>query len=341
MSGSAGPTRVYSKRLGAISGAQLQAALTRFGLGGLVCAEPIRAGNFGQTLYLTSTRGRWVLRGAPFWPWQFRKERLFTDLLHAHTDAPVPWPYLVDEDPAIFGWPYVIMPRMPGERTEEEAVRGRLSSKDRLSIAAAMGHALAELHRLEWDHPATYAPEEDALVPLHIPYQEWIAARIRQNVDVARRANDRTTSDDLAWVEGIIAATAPAADPLPAPCFVMEDYKEGNVVVQRSGTAWAVSGVFDYMSAHMGDGDADLSRLTAVYLEEDAALADAFLRAYTGWRPPRPGFAHRFRLYMLLDRAIIWEFAQRTGVWWEPTLTLREWAEPYVEARLSALREWV
>jgi hypothetical protein len=32
---------------------------------------------------------------------------------------------------------------------------------------------------------------------------------------------------------------------------------------------------------------------------------------------------------MLLDRLIIWQFAQRHGVWWDADLTLREWASQY------------
>ena len=104
----------YSHRLGELSGAQFQAALDRFDLGQFIRAEPISAGNFGQNVYLTSATGEYVLRGAPFWPYQFPRERFFTDLLHARTRAPVPWPYLLDPEDDIFGWSYVIMPRMPG-----------------------------------------------------------------------------------------------------------------------------------------------------------------------------------------------------------------------------------
>ncbi len=84
----------YSTRLGCIAPDQFQKALERFGLGNFVKAEPIPFGLFGQNVFLTSTTGEYVLRGAPHSSWQFPTECFFTQLLHQHTQAPVPYPYL-------------------------------------------------------------------------------------------------------------------------------------------------------------------------------------------------------------------------------------------------------
>ena len=51
----------YSKRLGVIEPAQFQAALDRFDLGTFIAAAPIPFGLFGQNVFVTSTRGEWVL----------------------------------------------------------------------------------------------------------------------------------------------------------------------------------------------------------------------------------------------------------------------------------------
>jgi hygromycin-B 7''-O-kinase len=102
--------------------------------------------------------------------------------------------------------------------------------------------------------------------------------------------------------------------------------------VQNEG-AWQVSGVFDYMDAWVGDGEQDLSRTTAVFADEHPDLARAFLAAYARRRSLRPGYSERFALYMLYERTLIWQFGQRHGVWWEPNLTLREWASQYVGLR--------
>jgi hygromycin-B 7''-O-kinase len=54
------------------------------------------------------------------------------------------------------------------------------------------------------------------------------------------------------------------------------------------------------------------------------------LYEYLHQKPPRPGFAERFAVYMLLDHLIIWDFAQREHMdWWDQRLSLQEWAEPY------------
>ena len=85
------------------------------------------------------------------------------------------------------------------------------------------------------------------------------------------------------------------------------------------------------MEAHFGDGEADLSHTVAMYLEENPLLAQEFVQAYIGRKPPRPGFAERFPVYMLHDRLVIWEYFQRNGhMPWDENLTLRDWASPYI-----------
>jgi hygromycin-B 7''-O-kinase len=324
----------YSHRLGELSPNQFQAALDRFDLGRFLHAEPISAGNFGQNLYLTSTTGHYVLRGAPFWTHQFPRERFFTDLLHAHTRAPVPWPYLLDSEDDIFGWSYVIMPCMPGLQLSDPQVKATLAPTDLSAIARAMGETLAELHRLTWPCAGQYDLATGTIRPFDIPYGEWVLLRIRLFVQEAASLSDRTTAGDIAWVEQVIARTQDALAVPFQPCFLHGDYKEGNLVVVKSEGTWQVSGVFDYMDAWVGDGEQDLSRTTAVFADEDPDLACAFLASYAQHRSLRPGCAGRFALYMLYERTLIWQFGQRHGVWWEPDLTLREWASPYVDLAL-------
>ena len=327
-------TRKYSERLGVLSDTQLQAALDRLQLGRLVRAEPISAGNFGQNLFLASTTGEYVLRGAPFYPHQFPQERFFTQQIHEQTRAPVPWPYLRDPSDAIFGWSYVIMPRMPGLQLSDRDVRAGLSAADKHAIARAMGETLAELHRLTWATTGAYDLASDTIQPFETDYAGWAISLIRECVEAAIPLSDRTTDADVAWIESVIARNRTSLDVPFRPCFVNMDYKEDNVVVQRVDGRWRVSGVFDYMDAHFGDGELDLARCVAVYSEADVALAREFVRAYVRRRPLRPGFAGRFQVYMLVERLLCWQFGQRHGIWWEPSLTLREWVEPYVSLRV-------
>lgn len=331
------PSREYSKRLGVISDDQLQRALDRFDLGRFISAAPITGGLFGQNLFLTSDRGEYVLRGCPHYDWQFPKERFFADLLHEHTAAPTPWPYMLDPNDDIFGWSYLVMPRLPGLQIGDPTVGKALSAEDQRGIARALGETLAELHCLTWTHCGEYDLTSDTIQPLSVDYAEWVVARIREELALAACHSDRTTPEDIAWVEGLVAQGRDALAVPFQPGFVMRDFRDGNTTAQCQDGVWRISGVFDLMECYMGDGEADLVRMSAVYIESEPkpALAAIFVGAYADaraahGRPTWPGFAERWSLHMLLDRLIVWEYGQRTGpAWWEPTLSLREWAEPF------------
>src|SRR5207249_4234797 len=111
------------------------AALDGFGLGRLIAAEPVASGNWGQNCFVISTEGEFVLRGAPHYAWQLLEEQFFARLLHAHTRAPVPWPYYVEQSSELFGWSYAVMARLPGEQLGGLVNRGALTPDHRLHLA--------------------------------------------------------------------------------------------------------------------------------------------------------------------------------------------------------------
>jgi aminoglycoside phosphotransferase (APT) family kinase protein len=343
-------THEYSKHLGLLSPDQFQAALNRFSLGNFLHAEPIPFGLFGQNVFLTSSDGEFVLRGRPHFPWQFSTEQFFARQLHERTEVPVPWPYLVDPLEDIFGWSYVIMPRMQGLQLTDPEVIGKLGEEDRRGIARAMGENLALQQELTWPFAGRYDTLSGNIQPFDlqqelawpfpvqqhtkeyptVTYSGRIVAQIRQYLASSCRYNDHTTLSDIEWVEELLALAGSAPDDAFQPCFVMEDYKEQNVVMECVNASWRVSGVFDLMEAHFGDGEADLSRTVAMYLDENPLLAQEFIQAYIRRKSPRPGFAERFPVYMLHDRLIIWEYFQRIGhVFWEEDLSFQDWASPY------------
>jgi hypothetical protein len=83
------------------------------------------------------------------------------------------------------------------------------------------------------------------------------------------------------------------------------------VVLSRTDAGWHVSGAFDFMGCYFGDGETDLSRITAEYFDQDPELAREFSATYLQLRAPRPGFRERFSLYMPLSRLIMWKYVQR------------------------------
>jgi NAD(P)-dependent dehydrogenase (short-subunit alcohol dehydrogenase family) len=92
------------------------------------------------------------------------------------------------------------------------------------------------------------------------------------------------------------------------------------------------SGVFDFMTAHFGDGEADLARQVGTYLRESPELADEFVQAYSDHKIVQPGFGKRQQLYMLYDSLLIWTFwqAHAGGLPENKTLNLEQWAGPFV-----------
>jgi hygromycin-B 7''-O-kinase len=325
-------TRWYSPRLGRLSEQQFQATLDRFQLGRFLSAEPVRFGNMGQHVFLISTQGNFVLRGTPLDAAQFPCERWFMQQLHEHTRVPVPWPYLLDRRKDIFGWNYILMPRLPGLSLADWQAKQGLPQEARQSIARALGETLAELHRLTWPYVGDYDLARDDIKPLEQGYADYQVAHVRGALASCIRATARTTAADAEWVEQVIAQGQDALHEPFVPCCVHGDYQESNVLVEESDGQWRVSGVFDLYPG-FGDPESDLSRPLASYLGERPALAQEFFRAYSQLRPLRAGWRERFPLYMLCERLAMWEWAQREKrIWWDERLTLREWAEPFTLA---------
>lgn len=324
----------YSKRLGHITSEQFQAALTRLGLGDFVKAEPVPFGLFGQNVFLTSTHGEFVFRGVPHYLWQFPTEQFIVNELHAHTRAPVPYPYLLEASSDIFGWGFVIMPRLPGRQIQDKVATSPLTSTDRIEIARALARMLVEVQTLTWEYAGKYDTETSSVKPFEIHYRDWILEGIREKVAAARSYNDHTTPSDVEWIESVIVKAMPVLHLAYEPCAVLGDYGEHNAVVMQTEGKWDVSGIFDLMTAHFGDGQADLSLQVTAYLKENEPLADAFVGEYLRLRPMATGFVEHQQLYMLDLMFRFWEYWQRhqNGMpGEEESLSFEQWARPSVE----------
>jgi hypothetical protein len=328
-------TREYSLRLGVISAKQFQAALDRFDLGKLLDAQPATAGLFGQNVFLSTTKGEYVLRGCPHYSWQFPKERYFAKQIDEHTSVAAPWPYEIDPSSELFGWSYAIMPRLPGLLLDIPETQSQLSDQDRLGLARALGETLGLLQEHTWEYPGEYDLDADTVVPLAVSYPEWVLAHVRHDLEHCGEYNDATTGADIAWANQIITETRDALNVPFRPTLVHHDYWEHNVTADRVGLEWRVTGLFDLMGMYVGDGEVDVVRSVAEYTKRRSPeVAFAFVRAYRNRQHLRPGFAERFQLYMLADRLVIWEYGQRNGVWFDKGLTFREYAEPYVNLKV-------
>lgn len=333
--------RIYSQRLGAISDAQFQAVAFRLNLGRFLGAQPTVGGLFGQNVFVTTTDGEFVLRGAPHWlngapndRWQFTKEAFFARLLHEQTDAPVPWPMLHDETSDIFGWPYLVMPRMPGTCFNERTILEVLGFEDRRAVAIALAEGLVEQQRLT----SPFAGDFDPSVTL-CPYPRGNTRHVideTRQIAAEARNNGAFTDEDDRWIDSA-AERALAVNTSRPNVYVHGDYKLNNLTVMRRGAKWVVSGVFDLHESHYGDGAADVVRQACSYLDTDAALAKTFLETYQDGGDD-PSLAERLPLYVVQDRIKFWGYFTRPDSLadWTKGRTFRRFAQPYVD-RLCAL----
>lgn len=334
---------VWSERLGEISDDQFAAALNEAGLGDFLSAAPISTGLFGQNVFLTATTGDYVFRGAPHWhnggpndAWQFPKERYYANLLHAETQVPAAWPQHLGRCEA-FEWPYLIMPRLPGLCLADADVRRSLSPEDHLAVARAMGETLASLQTLTRTAAGDFDPDFQDFVPYPGGYGAHLAQMIARH-SASARANGRFTAEDDRWLQALFASGGPDVDGAPA-VFAHNDYSLGNVLVERAGAGWRVSGVVDLMTADFGDPAADLPRLACQYLDTVPALAGAFIGAWRAASAGPPPRRDRAALLIALERLLIWDYFTRPGT--DPKLapgqTFSRWAESYVERILALL----
>ena len=339
----------YSERLGRIRDEQFAAALARFDLGDFVRAAPTTAGLFGQNVFVTSTKGEFVLRGAPHWIGvvrdgvqqyvrddrvQFTAEKFFAKALYEQTRAPVPWPMHHDEASDIFGWPYLLMPKMPGHCFNERDILKALGPDDRRGVAVALGAMLAQMQRLTW--PFAGAMYTDVVLePFQDGHTEYL---IRQNAQIAEtaRGNNAFEAADQDFVDRANLSARAVMTERPHT-YVHVDYKLNNVTVTKDGERWRVSGLFDLHEAHFGDGALDIVRTYCAYLDTEPRLAPVFLDAYRKRLPPDPTLRARLPLYVVNDRMKFWGFFAKPERpdWLQGTF--RDWCTRYLDALLEEL----
>ncbi len=343
--------KVYSQRLGAIGDEQFEAVAARLNLGRFVKAAPTTSGLFGQNVFVTTSEGEFVLRGAPHWVkdlgeteyrredrWQFTKEVFFARQLHERTQAPVPWPMLHDAAGDIFGWPYLVMPRMPGICFDERGILKALPDEDRRGVAAALGAMLAEMQRLTWPFAGDFAPSVE-LRPYPDGFTQHVIRETRDHVRTAQ-ASGAFDAQDLDWLEEAEARALAVADVLRPNTYVHCDYKLNNVTVMKDdGGGWRVSGLFDLHEARFGDGALDLVRQACSYLDTDVAQARVFVEAYRARVPADPALGERLPLYVLNDRMKFWDFFTRPDsvADWTKDKTFRGWARRHMDGMLALL----
>jgi hygromycin-B 7''-O-kinase len=308
----------YSNRLGEISKNQLQLALDEFNLGVLIKSDLIVEGLFGQNLFLSSSKGEYVLRGCPHYDWQFRLEKFFVEKLHRKTEVPVPFPYNISTNKDIFGWDFVIMPKLEGINLSSKMDEENLKEEDREEIAKEQGRTLVEMQKYTENYCGYYDLTLDNIKALQMKYSERIYKNIYHRLNQAKEVKTELISkNDLKWVGDILEKRDKYINMEFIPSYVMQDYKPENMLVKKVNNKWKISGIFDLMESYIGNGESDLSRMYAMYLDNDRRdLANIFLNEYIKVRGNTKldsGFKERFNIFMIHDRVIVWSWTVRNN----------------------------
>lgn len=322
----------YSERLGEITNEQFQRALDTFHLGKFVKAEPISQGLFGQNVYITSDKGEFVLRGKPHYDWQFPNEKLIAELLHEKTIVPVPYPYLLETSKEIFGWEFILMPKMKGKNLSDSLSEDWLSDDERIEIAKAQGSTLREAQKLTYAYCGKFDLATNSIKAYTPDWFTEFSRQILERLEKSTQYNDKTPQTDIEWVKELIEQAKASIEAFE-PCFYMQDYKPGNMVVDKINGKWQVTGLFDLMEASFGHPESDISRMFAVYTEKGREdLAYAFVNTYLQGEVNTEKFVKRFPLFILHDRSIIWEWVQRTDrAWWNKDWTFKDWVSNFLK----------
>jgi len=328
----------YSHRLGEITDEHIQAALDRFALGALIHTAPVPFGLFGQNLFISATSGEYVLRGAPHYPWQLPTERHFAEVIARETSVPVPWPYWQSSDSGPFPWPwgYAIMPRLPGLLLADGGVYGALTAEQRVAMARAEGVLLWALQQAGSPVAGEFDPGTHAIRPFAGGYVNRTVNRVLANAGAAF-ANGGHSEADHAWLRSLVEPWRE----LPPPrsyTVVHEDFSRNNMVAAIDGDRVTITGVFDLMTCHYGDGLADLARQFSILLSEPEGERHAreYVGAYVARRGPLDrNERQRTLLYLADERMLAWEYARRPGHenlgWWDLSIPLRTWLTPFFE----------
>jgi hygromycin-B 7''-O-kinase len=161
--------------------------LDRFDLGQLISSAKTAQGVMGQTMFVTSSAGEYVLKGNPLYQGQLIEEKFFVENLKKRTKVPVPYPYLVDESEDIFGWSYSLMPRLPGRHMNSSEIQDKLNMEDRIKIVEFLAKTLVELHCWSIDEYGEFDSKNQTVRPFEGSYKTWLYNRIRFWLEDAKK----------------------------------------------------------------------------------------------------------------------------------------------------------
>lgn len=319
-------------KLGTITTEQLQAMLDKFNLGKLISSSRTNQGAMGQTMFITSTEGDFVLKGNPLYPGQLEEEKFFIDQIDLRTTIPVPTPYIIDDSLEIFDWSYCLMPRLEGSHLDAINLKTKLQSKDKRSIATSIASTLNDFHQWKVETFGELDPNTFEISPFAPTYTDWLFERILFWLEDAKKYST-ITSKDFQWVQALLEESQSAFLHCRTPTFVMGDFKPGNFLVQSGENGWQISGVFDFTNSFFADPLSDLIKMLIFYFDhETLEIAQRFVDTYFAETKITKDMKQRIKVHLVHQRVLDWGGAKATNrLTWDDDLSFTDWVETYIE----------
>lgn len=183
------------------------------------------------------------------------------------------------------GRPYLVMTRLPGARLTD--VWAGMPATNRISIAAALGAALRELHT----RPPPF--DEPAL------QRDWPAyVRARTHAAVARQ---RSCGAPAEWLDRLPSFLEERVGTLPAtfdPVLLHGDVHPGNLLVAKGVEGWTLTGLCDFGDSFCGPSEYEVVAPGVLMVQGRREEQRAMLLAY-GYGAAQLDNALRARLMLL------------------------------------------
>lgn len=316
-----------SNKLGKIAPIQLQSMLDHYDYGRLISFQKTADGAMGQTMFIATSKGEYVLKGNPLYSGQLQEEQYFVTQLQEKTTVPLPTPYLIDPNENIFGWSYSLMPQLKGSHLHDT----QLQLSDSYKVAEAIAHTLTQFHSWNEMRFGQLNPINFTITPFEPSYTEWLFQRIVHWLNDASRFST-ITAEDIHWTEEKLVRSKDAFASLTTSTFVMGDFKTGNFLIDKPAEGWVISGVFDFTNAYFADPASDLIKMALYYFNHvQAPVAKRLLSTYFG-DALNTGIQERLTVHLIHQLVLDWGSAKATkSVTWDETLSFSQWAEIYVD----------
>jgi hygromycin-B 7''-O-kinase len=161
------------------------------------------------------------------------------------------------------GWSYIVMDQLPGVSLRD--AWSELSRADRVRVCERMGKAVAQLHALPTNSVA-------------LPRLDWPEFLRRQ----AESCVERQRAHGLPgyWLKQIPGYLASVDLPQSSLVLLHTEIMRVHTLVQRNGTGWEVTGLFDFEPAMLGAPEYEFGSAGIFLAGAEPGLFRAFLRGY-------------------------------------------------------------